>query len=102
MPYRLQWYRFLNINWKLRHNDFTILKRPLSGDDPATYTFTSRESKASNVATALLLAASLDFSRRFFKHFIVTVIFDGVTHDEMLAYAKEHNSDEIYMQMNGT
>jgi hypothetical protein len=101
MVHKLLLYPNLHINWKFRYCSYTLRKCPNSGTDEAFYVFDSRDSKTSLVLATIVSSLTLDQTRHFYKHFVVTVRIEGITHDEMLEFVKERNGKEIYSLLEG-
>jgi len=90
---KVRFYDFLKINWKFSMgNDYTLLEKPSSNDDIMTYRFASTPKPSSQTVRNALFGITQGFSKNFYKQYTVLVIFEGMSHKEVLDYCSKHQT----------
>lgn len=89
----VRFYRFLKINFKFSLiNEYTLLQKPSSNDDVATYRFTSTPTVLSQTVRNAIFGITQGFSKSFYKQYTLIVTFQGMSHKEALEFCSKHGT----------
>lgn len=82
----------LNINWKFGLHNYSLVAKPSALTQPAAYRFGISGNEKRDTLHNLVFGATQGLSKNIYKLYSVGLVFNGMTHQEALAYCAKHSS----------
>ena len=89
---KVQFYHKLKINWKFGLNNYVLVQRPNSENDPAFYRFATPGDATRQMFHNIVFGATQGLSRNIYKLYNITVVFKNMSHREALDYCARHET----------